>query len=67
MRPFDVQFISDNYCAERKQRNRTSNQGASRGRVTQGGFPPRVLTDPDLPVEASGSSSHDFATLPTMP
>ena len=40
--------------------------GTETGRVTQGGCPPRVPTDPDLPVKgASGSSSHDFATPPT--
>ena len=40
----------------------------SRGRVDLGGCPPRPPTDPDLPVkEASGSSSHDFATPPTRP
>jgi hypothetical protein len=40
--------------------------GGFAGRVDLGGRPPRPPTDPDLPVkEASGSSSHDFATLPT--
>jgi len=35
------------------------------GRVTQGGHPPRVPTDPGLRVEdAPGSSSYDFATPP---
>jgi hypothetical protein len=38
------------------------------GRVTQGGCPPRVPTDPDMRVEdASGSSPHDFATRLARP
>jgi len=31
------------------------------GRVDLGGHPPRSPTDPDVPVEASGSSGHGFA------
>ncbi len=42
--------------------------GSSLSRVDLGGRPPRPPTDPDLPVEeASGSSSHDFATLLAKP
>ena len=42
--------------------------GVEMGRVDLGGRPPRPPTDPDLPVEeASGSSSHDFATRPAKP
>ena len=38
------------------------------GRVDLGGRPPRPPTDPDVPVEeASGSSSHDFATRLARP
>ena len=45
-----------------------SERSEETGRVTQGGYPARVPTDPDLPVdEASGSSSHDFAALLTEP
>jgi len=36
--------------------------GAKRAGPPRAGYPPRVPTDPDLPLEeASGSSSHDFA------
>ena len=42
-------------------------RGTETSRVTPGGCPPRVPTDPDLPVdEASGSSSY-VATPLTMP
>ena len=38
------------------------------GRVARGPCDPGAPTDPDVPVkEASGSSSHDFATPPTKP
>ena len=42
--------------------------GQTMGRVALGDRSPKAPTDPDVPVkEASGSSSHDFATLPTKP
>src|SRR5260370_31306909 len=36
-------------------------------RVDLGGHPPRSPTDPDVPVEASGSSGHGFAARGTSP
>ena len=37
------------------------------GRVDLGGFPPRPPTDPDVHVNASGSSSQDFAAPLSRP
>jgi hypothetical protein len=55
--------VSPGYRPMFRDGNRTET-----GRVDLGGRPPRSPTDPDVPVkEASGSSSHDFATRPAKP
>ena len=43
------------------------NISAEPGRVDLGGSPPRPPTDPDVHVNASGSSSQDFAAPLSRP
>ena len=48
-------------------RDVSSSFRANPGRVDLGGFPPRPPTDPDVHVNASGSSSQDFAAPLSRP